>query len=213
MTGGAWRVPRCFEGLTVAVLASGPSMSQEVADAVHAADVPAIAINTTFRLAPWASILYAADFEWWQHPAYRDAWAFDGLKLTIHTGAGPVPDGLLWLRNSGRTGFDDDPAAVRTGSNSGYQAVHIAAAAGAARILLCGFDMQGGHWHGDHPAQLKRNTPDAFEKFRAAFATLVDPLRKRGVDVVNVTPGSALECWRRARLEDELEKVANCLEP
>lgn len=207
----AWSVPRCFEGRTVAVLASGPSMSQAVADAVHAAGVPAIAINTTFRLAPWAWMLYAADAEWWTHPKHRDVHAFAGLKVTIDTGAGGVPDGLLYLRRSGTSGFDPDPRNLRTGAHSGYQAVHIAAQAGAARILLCGMDMQGGHWHGEHPAGLKRNTVEQFEKCCALFRTLAVPMHERDIDVVNVTPGSRLDCFRRSTLQAELES-ATCPE-
>lgn len=204
----AWRVPRCFEGRTVAILASGPSMSPAVADAVHAADVPAIAINTTFRLAPWAWMLYAADLQWWQHRDHRDAARFAGLRVTIDIGAGDIPDGLLSLRRSGTNGFDADPENLRTGANSGYQAVHIAAHAGAARILLCGMDMQGGHWHGEHPRGLKVNTIEQFEKCCSLFRTLVEPLKKCGVEVVNVTPGSRLDCFRRSTLEEELETSA-----
>lgn len=202
----SWAVPLSFVGGTVAILASGPSMSQEVADAVHAAGVPAIAVNTTFRLAPWAWMVYAADAEWWEHPTHRDVFEHPGLKVTIG-GSRRLP-GVHALRNTGADGFDPEPGCVRTGSNSGYQAVHIAAQAGARRILLCGFDMHGGHWHGDHPHGLRRNTTATFEKFRARFTTLVRPLRERGIDVVNVTPGSRLDCFRRGRLEDELAACA-----
>jgi hypothetical protein len=205
--GGPWQVPRCFAGGTVAILASGPSMSAAVADAVHAASVPAVAINTTFRLAPWAWMLYAADYEWWQHPEHADAKAFAGHKVTIYTGSGQPPAGLSWLTSSGSTGFDPDPRNVRTGSNSGYQALHIAAQTGACRVLLCGYDMHGSHWHGEHPRGLKVNTVDGFEKFRARFADLVKPMKQLGVDVINCTPGSRLECFRRSTLEAELEKA------
>ena len=42
-----WSVPRLWPGATVAILASGPSMNQAVADRVRAAGLPAIAINDT----------------------------------------------------------------------------------------------------------------------------------------------------------------------
>lgn len=204
-----WSVPRCFDGGTVAILASGPSMSQAVADQVHAAGVPAVAINLTHRLAPWAWMLYAADIEWWQHPTNADAWRFAGLKVTVNVGR-HVPPGLLTLENSGGNGFDPDPRALRTGNNSGYQAVHIATHAGARRILLCGMDMGGCHWHGPHPADLKVTAPATYERWRQRFAELAPLLAARGVDVVNCTPGSRLDCFRRGNLETEL---ASCPEP
>lgn len=75
-----WSVPRCFEGGTVVVLASGPSMSQDVADRVMASGLPAIVTNSTFRLAPWAWMLYGADESWWNHPDNKDAHVFRGLR-------------------------------------------------------------------------------------------------------------------------------------
>lgn len=179
-------------------------MSQAIADAVLAAGVPAIAINASFRLAPWAWMLYAADSEWWAHEANRDAHAFAGLKVTCRV---PVA-GVHMLRDSGSTGFDPDPAFVRTGNNSGHQAVHIAAHAGAARILLAGFDMRkagdGDHWHGAHPQGLRETTAETYARWVERFEPMARALADRGVDVVNCTPGSALRCFRRARLEDEL---------
>lgn len=191
-----------WAGKTVAILASGPGMTQAVADQVRAAGLPAIAINSTFRLAPWADVLYAADPEWWGHVGNRDALAFKGLRLSCQ----PMK-GVLQLRNSGVTGFDPDPAAVRTGGNSGYQALHVAIHADAARVLLCGYDMQGGHWHGRHPAGLKETSAETYARWVGRFHDLAGVAAERGIDVVNCTPGSALRAFRMAALADELEKA------
>jgi len=197
-----WRVPLLWPGQTVAVLASGPSMTPQVADAVRS--VPSIVINDTFRLAPWAALLYAADDAWWQ--ANPDALAFPGLKVTV----GSVP-GVEQLRNSGSTGFDPNPECLRTGGNSGYQGVHIAAQAGAARILLCGFDMtalKGAHWFGPHRHGLVNTAPETYARFIRRFADLKAALDARGVEVINCTPGSALKCFPFADLADILERQA-----
>ena len=185
-------------------------MSQQVADAVRAAGIPAIAVNSTFRLAPWADMLYAADWEWWAHDSNRDAHQFAGLKVTCRV---PVK-GVHCLRDSGSDGFDPDPAYVRTGGNGGYQALHIAAHAGASRVLLLGFDMRrteaGCHWHGPHPSMLRETTDQTYAKWARQFETIAGPLKERGVGVVNCTPGSALQCFRVARLEDELAVESLC---
>lgn len=199
-----WSVPRLWPGATVAVLASGPGMSRSVADLVRAAGLPAIAINETWRLAPWASMLYAADTEWWLAPhntALRD---YDGIKVSCM----PVP-GVHMLRNSGTEGFDPDPGAVRTGGNSGYQALHVAVHAGASRVLLCGFNMDPGdarHWHGKHPAPLRETPREMYARWIDRFDRLAPLLLARGVDVINCTPDSALRCFRKADLKDELAK-------
>lgn len=184
----------------MAVLASGPSMSGAVADQVRAAGVPAIAINNTHRLAPWAWLLHAADSAWWLHESNRDAEAFPGIRTTMED-----VRGVIKLERTGTSGFDPTPGQIRTGKNSGYQGVHIAAQTGAARILLCGFDMQhtGGerHWHGNHATGLKDTDPDAYPHWVAYFDGLAKALPSR---IINCTPGSAIKCFPSMTLEAAL---------
>jgi hypothetical protein len=178
-------------------------MTPRVADAVRS--IPTIVINDTFRLAPWAALLYAADAAWWQ--ANTDALAFAGLKVTVDS----VP-GTEQLVYTGSTGFDPNPSAIRTGSNSGYQGVHIAAQAGAARILLCGFDMtaaKGAHWFGPHRGGLANTTPETYARFIRRFESLKVALDELGVEVVNCTPGSALTCFPMLPLDEALKGVTS----
>lgn len=191
MMATSWQVPRLWEGRTVAVLASGESMSRAVADTVRG--MPTIVVNNTYRLAPWADLLYAADAAWWQVHA-QDALVFEGLKVTAQA-AVMFPQVLL-LTESGKDGYDPNPSCIRTGGNGGYAAVHIAAQGGAAQIRLHGFNMCGGHWHDDHPEPLRNTRQGTFAKWIARFETLACELSRRGVDVVNCTPRSALRCFR-----------------
>ena len=188
-----------WPGETVAILASGPSMSAEVATAVRASGVRAIAINNTFKLAPWADLLYAADARWWD--VHKDeALKFEGLKVTIME----TPYGLLQLADGGCVGFDDDTSKLRTGHNSGYQAVHLAVHAGAKRILLCGMDMQGKHWHPEHKPPLVINEEAFFIRCIQCFREVAPELKRRGVEVWNCTPHSALKCFERVDLAQAL---------
>jgi len=203
-----------WEGRTVAILASGPSMSAHVAENIRQAGIPAVAINDTARLAPWADMLYACDGKWWLHHA---SWAlnFAGLKVTADDSLVFPQVKCIGLRPNGRggyeeLGFDPDPAYVRTGENSGYQTTHIVAHGGAKRILLTGFDMRGDHWFGKHPPGLAdANGCGVFPQFIENFKTIVEPLRERGIDVVNCTPDSALRCFPLGNLEDELSRATS----
>jgi hypothetical protein len=207
MTDRFWSVPQLWPGGTVAVMASGPSMSAEVADTVRAARVPAIVVNNTFRLAPWAAVLYAADARWWR--LTPDAVEFGGLKVSIENIDELPPRGVLLMRNGGREGYDEAPDSLRTGHNSGYQALHLAVKAGARRVVLCGFDMRGsGHWHPNHLAPLRSVDEAFFAMCRARFQTILAPLAQMGVEVLNCTPGSALTCFPRVALEDALATSA-----
>jgi hypothetical protein len=209
-----WTVPRDWVGETVAVLASGPSMSAEIADEVRGR-CRVIAVNNQGidtevagkmipAIAQWADMLYAADMKWWAH--YKaQALAFAGQKVTIRTIL-PFPE-VLSLEQSTAVPFDPRPTHLVSGGNSGYQAVHIAAQRGAQRILLCGFDMKPAkdgrkHWFGEHDGNL--NTGANFRTWIHNFERLRVALDDLGVRLVNCTPGSALRGIRTMRLAEAL---------
>lgn len=190
-----WSVPRLWEGETVAILASGFSLTEQVAERIRERKIPAIVLNTTYFRAPWAEMLYAADAAWWQtYNAKVNGYA--GLKVTTVVEA--FPD-LLALRVSGYSGFDPDPSQIRTGANSGFQAIHIAMQAGASRIELHGMDMRHRdglhHWHGTHPSPLRNHGGDMYLRWIEAFASLVPEAARLNASIVNCTPDSALTCF------------------
>lgn len=185
-------IPRVAAGDTVAVLASGPSMSQAVADRIRLRRIRAIVVNNTHRLAPWAWALHAADEEFWRHPETRDAQQFPGLKFSFWD----IP-GVTRLKIAGIEGWTDAADSLHTYSNSGAQAIQIAIKSGAKRVELYGFDLHrrdGDHWHGAHPAGLRNTTEEQYALFRRRFEVLARNI-PAGVEVVNCTPGSALDCF------------------
>lgn len=186
-----WTVPRMWEGQTVAIMASGGSMSADVAETVRQSGVPSIAINDTYKLASWANLLYAADVGWWgANPA---ALALPATKVCcIGDGKQAPPAGVNCLRMTGTAGLETDPSAVRTGCNSGYQAVQVAFHAGAARILLCGYNYGGPNWHGKHKAPLRNTSDGAYVTWRRLFEQLVREVEQRGTVIVNCTSNSSL---------------------
>ena len=210
----AWSVPCAWPAATVVLLATGPSLSADQVARVRAAKdrdpagVRVIAINDAHVAAPFADLLYACDQSWWHHAAKRQqALAFAGLKVTLQDGV-TYPE-VLQVAESGTEGFDPDPARLRTGRHSGYQALHLAGhlIGLSGRVLLLGYDMQraaGGksHFFGDHPAELQKASP--FDLFIAAYETIRLPLRARHIEVINCTPGSAVTTFPAARLEDVL---------
>lgn len=102
-------------------------------------------------------------------------------------------------------GLSLDPLRIHQGSNSGYQALNLAVLFGAIRILLIGFDMKLSetgrrHWFGNHPG--KMNKASHYDQFIRAFYTTTADLKRAGVEVLNCTPGSALDAFPIAKLED-----------
>jgi hypothetical protein len=112
---------------TAVVLATGPSMTQEIADAVRGRGI-VIAINRCFRLAPWADALVAGDRAWWRRNP--DALEFAGRKFCAFRYPG--------------TERMNPTMMCPAGTNSGKQGMRIAQEQfSATRILLCGFDLRG----------------------------------------------------------------------
>lgn len=110
------------------------------------------------------------------------------------------------LRNLGCEGLSKDPKGVQTGKNSGYQALNIAVLAGARRVILLGYDCKVGeggkvHWFGDHPI---KTPPSVFQEMVRTFRTAVAPLKEAGVEVLNCTPGSAINAFPKVPLESAL---------
>jgi hypothetical protein len=180
-------------------MATGPSLTPEDVDYVRG-KATTVVINDAFRLAPWADALYACDAKWWYWHWLKGAREFAGLKFSLDSSAKRYP-GVQVLRNTGETGLELDPSGVRTGRNSGYQAIGVAVHLGAKKVVLLGYDMNGdGHFFGRHPD----GTKPPFNVCLQRFTTLVDPLKQAGVEVVNCTPNTALTCFPCAPLRETL---------
>jgi hypothetical protein len=113
--------------------------------------------------------------------------------------------GLFYIHGEGKEGLGKDK--IHYGSNSGYQAVNLAYVFGAVKVVLLGFDMQrtGGltHWHGNHPAAINRDLP--VKEFLKKFPALARDLEAEGVEVINATRETALECFKKVDLEEALK--------
>ena len=159
-----------WRGKAVAVLASGPTMSQAVADRVR--HMPCIAINATYQLAPWANVLFAYDLHWWQ--ANPQAQQFAGLRVCGQPGVG---DTVLFRCPVERA--EIAPGHVVEFQSSGIAAIRFAVAAGARRIELYGFGGTG-HWHAgpQHDEQTLR-------AWAVGLTALMSELQLQGIEVIN----------------------------
>lgn len=190
-------VPRLYPGGTLVCLGTGPSLTQSDVDYVRGRATAVIAVNDAYTVAAWAQVLYACDAKWWYwHP---DAARFAGLKFALDPRAARFP-GVRVLRNTGDAGLDTRPDCLRSGRNSGYQAINLAVHLGAARIVLLGYDMTGGHFFGSHPDQSR----PPFDICRRRFQTLVEPLQKLTIAIVNCTRKTELTAFPCAPLEQVL---------
>ena len=150
-----WRVQREWDGETVVILGGGPSLEQAQIDYI-ANDSKVIAVNDSYMLYADADILYACDAKWWKW--HRGAPEYNGLKVGLRYCAAtdalegewtedlyPEIRSLIYEKpkdDEDGAGFSSVPGLIRSGKDSGYQAIQLAIQLGAARIMLLGFDMK-----------------------------------------------------------------------
>lgn len=159
------------------VLGSGPSLTLD--DVRATAHLPTIAVNSTWQIAHHAAVVYAADAAWWDHnhpDTVAERWTCSRSAADRH--------GLHLHR-------------VPCGFNGGALAIRLAIQLGATRVILLGMDCSvadGTHWHGDHPTT---KNPDAelCRRWAVQFATVGREARAAGVEVLNASRVTTLECF------------------
>lgn len=114
-----------WRGQVAVIVATGPSVADApLIEAKGRARI--IVIKTSWRLAPWADVLYQSDGSWWER--HRGVPEFCGLKVTASPRAARL-FGLMQVSPVGR------------GGHSGSHAIHLAMDFGASRVVLVGFDL------------------------------------------------------------------------
>ncbi len=175
--------------MLIAIVATGPSMTLEVAADLDC--TPCIAINnacvdtvidgvTYPARVPSPLAVAANDVNWWrQHPTAH--------SLTCRKFSANKIPGVEQV-------FSDY---VTRQSSSGVLALEVARLHGAREIHLYGFDNAGTHYFGQHPAPLTQTPPGRFAIFEQQLAALGGEMAKAGIRIVNRSPASALRCFAR----------------
>lgn len=215
-----------WKGEIAVVMGGGPSLTREQVDMCRGRHC--IAVNDAYLWADFADVVYFADSKWfrWQmtgrdgtgHPIGLSAdelkrrWRdFAGLKVSISDALkSKVPENAaLFIENASALGkpgaLSRDVTAITTGSNSGFQALNIAVLSGAARVILLGIDGKAGaggkrHFFGDHPDK----TEAPYAAMRTHFALAARECLERGVELINCSPGTAIDNMPCMYLEEAL---------
>lgn len=164
-----------------------------------------IAVNHSWRIAPWADVLYSSDLAWW-NAGFGDA--FVGVKVSRSA----VPGGHKVDLAERSGGWDDrmlfgTPGVIGAGGSSGFQALNLAVQFGSRRIALVGFDARvdlGTHWHGNHGEGLTNPTEGTAALWADRLDRAAPALSAAGVEVANCSPVSALTAFPKMGLCDWL---------
>jgi hypothetical protein len=173
-----------------------------------------VAVQDSYKLMPFADAMYGCDPRWWD--IHKDCAGFQGEKWSTHEDDDANHKlvqadayGIRLVKGVQGDEFSVQPDRISYGSNSGFQAINLALLKGCKQIVLVGYDMRTvkgqRHFFGQHPKGL-HNSID-FEGLVPHFAWAAKHLRG-GVQIVNATPESSLNCFPMIPLEDCLAQVA-----
>lgn len=216
--GTYYSVPRTMEGETAVCIASGPSLCDEdvkyVRDMKAAGKCRIFVCNNNYLKVPDADVLFFCDKTFWLwhalKPEFQD---FKGPKITLSNEIGE-PD-IFCMKTGMTEGLSFHADMLRTGGNSGYMQINLAFLYGCKRVILLGYDMttkviKDGHgqdkhqihWFGDHP---QATPPSFFGSVAPHFASMVPDLQEHGLEVINCSRISAIECFPKMSLQDALK--------
>lgn len=203
--GENWVVPAGeWKGETAFILGGGPSLKSVDLDRIRQIG-PTIAIKHALRLAPWAECLFWADARWLEwDKAEPEVLAHDAIWKVTTQQPSPALLGHVQFIGWGRRYMGDEKLSkdprMLGGYASGDAALNLAFLLGAERIIMLGFDMHGGHWH-DSKAEPGDGSRSRMVR---AFELMAPAINAAGRQVINATPGSALQCFPVMSLDEAL---------
>lgn len=177
----------------IACIAPGPSLTREDCAQVEAAGIYTIAVNSAWKWARFADVIFANDACWWE--AYASE-----IDIDAERWAGS------YLYNHNTRHYRSV-----SGWNSGAKGIRFAFERKRGKvILLLGFDCSvthGTHCHGDH-TKTRNPDADAARRWQIHFDRLEHVARRAGVKVINCSRQSELRQFKRMSLHQALRQYA-----
>jgi hypothetical protein len=199
-------VPRIWDGKDIYIVAGGPSvMDLDFNKLVHKC---VLGVNSAVYLS-CTKILFFGDAKWywWNRAAVQ---AFKGMKITVNKlveGRDPSvheePD-INVVKCQSIRGFHIEPDRVAWNRSSGGCAINVAIHLGAKRIILLGYDMKRTYDRKNWNPHVQESTnQNPYENQAGTLPHTAEAIKRRtDVEVLNATQGSALECFRKVKLEE-----------
>jgi hypothetical protein len=212
-------IEKRFSKLTICCIATGPSLTLQQIDAARQKGFVLFGCNNVWNDVPDLSLLYACNEGWWVHywnttelPLYpAEKWTTNKVAAQKF--------GLNWIAEKDAAGLSTDPRRIHHGHGSGYTMLNLAFLMGASRIVLLGYDCKYApdysgkdlkvgssprHYFGEYPSALLHWPITSVKKgVHVEMVKLYQTVADQGaVEIVNCTPGSAIDCFPRCDIEE-----------
>jgi hypothetical protein len=204
--------------LRIACIGTGPSLTPSQVEAVRRRGYALYGCNLTYQIVPDLAVLFATNGPFWDYYWNRD----DGPRnhpvakwTNDQDAAGRY--GLNYIGSREGVGLSENPRRLHHGHSSGFCLLNLAYLHGATSIVLIGYDLKYApdyvakerkvgssprHYFGEYPSALQHWPSlkvrggvhvELVEKYR-------EVARQGLVEILNATPGSAIDCFPRVTL-------------
>lgn len=195
-----WSVPREWSDERCFIIAGGESVkSQE--HLILKLKGRVIAIKQSVALRPDADVMFIAG----KDDGKVCEKFFPKFKGRYIIARGPykdIPKQTKILERTTTHKMMSRNASQLAGLDAGTSAINLAFLFGAKEIILLGYDMTGGRWlNGRYHHHLPFPPQRHFDLHMAVLPELAADLKNEGIEVINCSPGSAVECFRKEPLE------------
>jgi len=186
----------------IIIIAGGPSLIREDIEYAEKQNVDILGINDAYRICNRLNYLYACDRRWWNWHWTRVN-EIKCRKFALEDMEGRV--GIEQMQNGGISGLSFEWPTLRTGKNSGYQAINLAILLGYKKLILLGYDMQQDngkvHWFGDHEGPLINAGWRKYREWIEFYKGMIKEL-PADIEIINATRKTALTCFPRMKLRE-----------
>lgn len=176
-----------WSGQTVVCIGGGPSVTNDQIETVKKLNAKVVAVNSSWKIAPFCDVIYAADGAWWN--AY-------GSEVNVSAERWTCSENAAKHHKINRHGR------FTSALNSGLRAIQFCLNRNAERVLLIGYDCSvknGVHHYGPH-TKTGNPTDINCRKWQKQFESLDLDKSK----VINCSAYTELTTFKRGNLEDFL---------
>lgn len=210
---------KSWEGKRSFIICGGPSLSEFDFNTIR--NECTIGINKSF-LKYDTTICYGMDQRFYDSVTYANR--ADHESVEVHNAWLRYRGLKVFAKLSEKSKFDPNVYVVKafkkkcislelrkgiySGNNSGFGGMMLAIALGSKQIYLLGCDMKVDlknrktHWHEGYKHQQIENLVRILNQFKLEFESFADSIKKLGIEVTNLNPNSALECFPKKDIRE-----------
>jgi len=220
-----------LNGETAILVCTGPSVKEQVKEIRNAKAgkrCRIITVNNAYELFPFADAHISCNYDWWEYYWPKSA-ILREMACPKYTWYKHIADryGIQYVKAVVKDGLSIDPQIIHINHGSGPMGINLALHLGVKKLLLVGHDMKFApdyngarrkagstdrHFFGEYPKELQhwpsvkvgKSKPGVMDGLIEAYDKMVPQLPSLGMEIINCTPGTALNSFPKSTLEEEL---------